>query len=173
MKNIFIFLVLSCSLFAYTLPEGAKEIDDPNFMNIQMLKDTYRINIIQGKKDYIPYLRIIVLSNPINEYLDTFNLIIGDYMWSYSSDVKILNAPNNQGIYDHFIIKMPISTLFDLYGTLKYVMEYPNDNKSVITFTYSEQEYEGRIPNPDMSQDAEQLIKDLYSMILLYKEIIF
>ena len=68
---------------------------------------------------------------------------------------------------------MPICTLFDLYGTLKYVMEYPNDNKSVITFTYSEQEYEGRIPNPDMSQDAEQLIKDLYSMILLYKEIIF
>lgn len=171
MKNIIIlFFILSYSIFGYSLPEGAKEIKDNYALHIELSrKGSHRIEILQIQKHKVPVFYVTIKTAPIpDENLDAFILMIGDYLYGYPAE--ILNIPNEDGLFDNFVLTYEPSGAIDFYTFMKYKVQ--NFNKATIGFSYESQKYNSRGPDLKISQDGTKLINDMLKMLEVYKDIL-
>lgn len=181
MKKIFVlFFILSYSLFSYTLPEGAEEIKDDNYLHIEMYEpEFYTISIVKVREDTLPRFMFVIKTPPtsiftLNELIiiAESNLEQKDYIYGsgYLENVDYKDAGSDK-INLYLVADYKVEGAINLFNFLKN--HTLNNEKITITFiSHSFEEYEEPIPNQELAQDGSKFAKDLLTMLTFYKELL-
>lgn len=176
MKNLFVFLVLSCSLFAYTLPEGAKEIKDDNNLHIYFTNDFYTFEIIQTNQ-YEQQAFFMTIISPFTDnysmndiciesgYYKEFDRYTSFYYISNLERIGVVQTNNNLVRYK---FKSTYTNYFKINQLYNQSKESITNNDIRLSFDVS---YENKT-DTIIAIDGLQFVKDLYKMLsLIYKDI--